>query len=124
MIDKQRGRELDLAGRTRTGRREKLMRDLFDDESPDQKTAINTRPIFQLRDIWPEVLERLQKLLIQDGEGDLVRNPVQGERDSGMMPNSISGDSEHDSGVKANRIPVRSRTVFRRIPERCSASPE
>jgi hypothetical protein len=36
-----------------------------------------------------------------------------------MMPNSIPGEFEHDSGLKANRILMRSRTVFPVDPEWC-----
>ena len=99
------------------------MRDLFDDESPDQKTAINTRPIFQLRDIWPEVLERLQKLLIQEGEGDLAATvPESGARRTrfrddaeqhfGGFRTRFRGEGEQDSGAKPNSFSADPGTVF------------
>jgi hypothetical protein len=47
-------------------------------ETPDEiyerilDEPINTEPLFLLRDIWPDVVERLKALLIADGELDLA----------------------------------------------------
>jgi hypothetical protein len=40
---------------------------------PEQGSpAINSHPLFPLRDIWPDVIERLQSLLIDAGEHELA----------------------------------------------------
>ena len=47
-------------------------------ETPDEiyerilDEPINTEPLFLLRDIWPDVVERLKILLMEDGEPELA----------------------------------------------------
>ena len=54
----------------------------------------------------------------------LTGNPGQGERDSGMNPNSVPDDPEQDSGMRVNTGSAMKPNSFRPIPEWCSASPE
>jgi hypothetical protein len=54
--------------------RERLLREIFGDNSSDERTErpINTRPLFQLREIWPDGVARLKTLLRQAGESQLA----------------------------------------------------
>jgi len=55
---------------------EKLLRQLFGDGSETNQDTIprpiNTTPLFPLKQIWPEVVERLAALLAQTGEAALA----------------------------------------------------
>ncbi len=56
--------------------REKLLRQIFGEDGDDvvnrPERPINTKPLFLLRDIWPDVLERLKNLLTEDGKLELA----------------------------------------------------
>jgi len=56
--------------------KEKLLREIFgetvDDTVTVPKLTINTTPLFPLRQIWPEVLANLERLLAESGESKLA----------------------------------------------------
>jgi hypothetical protein len=56
--------------------RERLPRKIIGQNEDDfvelSEEPINTEPLFLLREIWPDVVERLKALLIADGELDLA----------------------------------------------------
>jgi hypothetical protein len=54
--------------------RERLLREIFGDKGVDEipKRPRNTRPLFPLRQIWPDVVDQLQALLIAKGETALA----------------------------------------------------
>ena len=51
-----------------------LLRKIFggDEVVEDVPQPINTQPLFLLRQIWPEVIERLRMLLTETAEGSLA----------------------------------------------------
>jgi hypothetical protein len=53
---------------------ERLTREIFGGTDPVERPlpTINTQPLVSLRDIWPEVVERLRNLLTESGELDLA----------------------------------------------------
>jgi hypothetical protein len=66
----------DLKRKGTVDEREKLLRQMFG-EDPDgfverPERAINTTPLFSLREIWPDVVERLKTLLTEDGRLELA----------------------------------------------------
>jgi len=56
--------------------KEKLRREIFgetdDDAVTAPKPAVNTTPLFPLRQIWPEALANLERLLAESGESKLA----------------------------------------------------
>jgi hypothetical protein len=54
--------------------RERLLREIFGEDSLDEhiERPINTRPLFRLTAIWPDVVARLKTLLTQAGESQLA----------------------------------------------------
>jgi hypothetical protein len=56
--------------------REKLLRKIFGEEDVDMveppEPPINTHPLLPLRQIWPDVIDRLKNLLTEAGESELA----------------------------------------------------
>ena len=56
--------------------REKLLREIFREEDVDKveppARPINKQPLFPLRQIWPDVVDRLKNLLTESGEIELA----------------------------------------------------
>ena len=56
--------------------REKLLRKIFGEEDgykvEPPEPPINTQPLFPLRQIWPDVVDRLKNLLTESGEIELA----------------------------------------------------
>jgi hypothetical protein len=57
-------------------------------------------------------------ILVAPPRGPRVGIPVQGERDSGMIPTAFRDNPEQDSGMKANTGSAMKPNSFRPIPER------
>jgi hypothetical protein len=53
--------------------REELLRQIFgDDIFENAKLPMNTHPLFPLKDMWPDVIDRLRNLLTEAGELELA----------------------------------------------------
>jgi len=57
--------------------RERLLREIFgksidDDIVESPQPPVNTQPLFALREIWPDVVDRLRRLLTEAGELELA----------------------------------------------------